>query len=53
MFKAKGFTRNIRPYVEAELALAHRKQNQNSQQWAFSHLENAHCSWSSLYKATR
>ena len=42
MFKAKGFTRNIRPYVEAELALAHRKQNQNSQQWAFSHLENAH-----------
>ena len=42
MFKAKGFTRNIRPYVEAELALAHRKQNQNSQQCAFSHLENAH-----------
>ncbi|CAI4159546.1 conserved hypothetical protein [Alteromonas macleodii] len=42
MFKAKGFTRNIRPYVEAELALADRKQNQNSQQCAFSHLENAH-----------
>ena len=42
MFKAKGFTRNIRPYVEAELALADRKQNQNSQKCAFSHLENAH-----------
>ena len=38
MFKAKGFTRNIRPYVEAELALAHRKQNQNNQQCAFTAL---------------
>ncbi|MCZ8531593.1 DUF3703 domain-containing protein [Alteromonas sp. PRIM-21] len=42
MFKAKSFTRNIRPYVEAELAQAHKKQNQNNQQCAFIHLENAH-----------
>ncbi|MFZ8200195.1 DUF3703 domain-containing protein [Alteromonas portus] len=42
MFKAKNFTRNIRPYVEAELAYAHKMQNQNNQKCAFTHLENAH-----------
>ncbi|TKB02174.1 DUF3703 domain-containing protein [Alteromonas portus] len=42
MFKAKNFTRNIRPYVEAELAHAHKMQNQNNQRCAFTHLENAH-----------
>ena len=42
MFEAKGFTRNIRPYVEAELAHAHKMQNQNNQKCAFTHLENAH-----------
>lgn len=42
MFKAKSFTRNIRPYVEAELAHAHKMQNQNNQKCAFTHLENAH-----------
>ena len=42
MFEAKGFTRNIRPYVEAELAHAHKMQSQNNQKCAFTHLENAH-----------
>ncbi|KHT56346.1 hypothetical protein RJ43_05440 [Alteromonas macleodii] len=42
MFKAKGFTRNIRPYVEDELALAHNEQNYGNKAEAFAHLENAH-----------
>ncbi|AXT40144.1 DUF3703 domain-containing protein [Alteromonas sp. BL110] len=42
MFNTKSFTRNIRPYVEAELAQAHEKRNQNNQPCAFTHLENAH-----------
>lgn len=42
MLKAKHFTRNIRPYVEAELALAHKKQNLGNQKCVFTHLENAH-----------
>ena len=42
MFKAKGFTRNIRPYVEDELALARNEQNYGNKAEAFAHLENAH-----------
>ena len=42
MLRPKGFTQNVRPHVEAELALARKKQNQNNQQSAFTHLENAH-----------
>lgn len=42
MLKAKIFTRNIRPYVEEELALARNDQNYGNKAEAFAHLENAH-----------
>ena len=42
MLKAKIFTRNIRPYVEEELALARSEQNFGNKAEAFAHLENAH-----------
>ena len=42
MLKARGFTRNIRPYVEEELALARSEQNYGNKAEAFAHLENAH-----------
>lgn len=42
MYKTVNFTRSIRPYVEAELALARKKQRQGNQAEAFTHLENAH-----------
>ncbi len=42
MLKAKIFTRNIRPYVEEELALARNEQNYGNKAEAFAHLENAH-----------
>ena len=42
MLKAKIFTRNIRPYVEEELALARNDQNFGNKAEAFAHLENAH-----------
>ena len=42
MLKAKIFTRNIRPYVEEELALARSEQNIGNKAEAFAHLENAH-----------
>lgn len=42
MLKAKIFTRNIRPYVEEELALARNDQNYGNKAEAFVHLENAH-----------
>ncbi len=42
MYKTANFTRSIRPYVEAELALAHKKQHEGNQAEAFTHLENAH-----------
>ena len=42
MLKAKIFTRNIRPYVEEELALARNDQNYGNKAETFAHLENAH-----------
>ena len=42
MLKANIFTRNIRPYVEEELALARNDQNYGNKAEAFAHLENAH-----------
>ena len=42
MLKANIFTRNIRPYVEEELALARNEQNYGNKAEAFAHLENAH-----------
>ena len=42
MLKANIFTRNIRPYVEEELALARNEQNYGNKAVAFAHLENAH-----------
>ena len=42
MLKAKIFTRNIRPHVEEELALARNDQNYGNKAEAFAHLENAH-----------
>ena len=42
MLKANIFTRNIRPYVEDELALARTEQNYGNKAEAFAHLENAH-----------
>ena len=42
MLKAKIFTRNIRPYVEEELALARNDRNYGNKAEAFAHLENAH-----------
>lgn len=42
MFNNLNFTRNIRPYVEAELAQAREKQFSANQSDEFSHLENAH-----------
>ena len=42
MFKPMRFTRKIRPYVEAELALARNEQFQHNEADAFAHLENAH-----------
>ncbi len=42
MFEPMSFTRKIRPYVEAELALARNEQFQHNEADAFAHLENAH-----------
>ena len=42
MLKANIFTRNIRPYVEEELALARNDQNYGNKAETFAHLENAH-----------
>jgi len=42
MLKAKIFTRNIRPYVEEELALARNEQNYGNKAEAFAHFTRLH-----------
>lgn len=42
MFEPMSFTRKIRPYVEAALALARNKQFQHNKADGFAHSENAH-----------